>query len=70
MKQLLFKLFFVPFIAFFAMMITVAMLGSIYDTNWLKEHLDGSGLVIWQAWIGIISIIITVHHFLKKKVEE
>lgn len=70
MKELLLKLFFVPFAAYFAMMFTMAILGSVYDVNWLKEHFDGSGLVIWQAWIGIISIIITVHHFLKKKVEE
>jgi hypothetical protein len=66
MKQLLFKLFFTPFVAYFLMMFTVAALGSIYDTNWLKEHLNGSGLYVWYGWLALLIIITVAHHFLQK----
>jgi hypothetical protein len=66
MKQLFFKLFFVPFVAFFLMMFTVAALGSIYDTNWLREHLNSSGLYVWYGWLIVSFVAVLAHHFLKK----
>lgn len=66
MKQLLFKLFFVPFIAFFAMMFTVAIMGSMYGTNELKEILGGtSGLPVWYIWLVIITPVTVIYHFKK-----
>ena len=70
MKQLLFKLFFVPFVAYFLMMFTVAGLGSIYDTNWLKEHLNGSGLTVWYGWLVICNLFVVIHHFARKGVAD
>ena len=66
MKQLLFKLFFVPFIAFFAMMFTVAIMGSMYGINELKEILGGtSGLPVWYIWLAIITPVTVIYHFKK-----
>lgn len=70
MKQLVGKLCVVPFVAYFAMMLTVAALGSTYGNAWLKETLNGSGLSVWLGWLIIFFITTIAHHFLKKKVEE
>jgi len=70
MKQLLFKLFFVPFVSYFLMMLTVAGLGSIYDNIWLREHLNGSGLYVWYGWLAISFIAVLVNHFTRKGVAD
>ena len=66
MKQLLVKLSFVPFIAFFTMMITVALMGSFLDINELTKILGGtSALPVYYIWLAIITPITVLHHFLK-----
>jgi hypothetical protein len=70
MKQLLFKLFFTPFVAYFLMMFTVAIMGSAMGNQALKELTGGSGLTIWLGWLVLFFITTVAHHFLKKKVDE
>jgi cbb3-type cytochrome oxidase subunit 3 len=70
MKELLIKFISVPFVAYFAMMFTVAIMGSTIGNRALKELTGGSGLTIWLGWMAIFFITIIAHHFLKKKVDE
>ena len=65
MKQLLFKLFFVPFASFFFMMFTVALMGSIMERSEFMELTNGSGLGIWYTWLVVSFIAVLVHHFIK-----
>ena len=53
------------------MMLSVAIAGSFFDIRELIAILPGNNAMpIWLGWLGLISIITVVHHFLKKKVEE
>jgi hypothetical protein len=70
MKRLLFKLTMVPFTAYFAMMLTVALMGSTIGNQALKELTGGSGLIIWLGWLGLFFITTVAHHFLKKEKQE
>ena len=65
--NILLKLCVVPFAAYFAMMITVAILGSVIGNQALKELTGGSGLTIWLGWIGIFFVTTVTHHFFKKE---
>jgi len=70
MKQLLVKLFVTPFIAYFAMMFTVAIMGSTMGNQALKELTGGSGLTIWIGWLGLFFITTLAHHYFKKAKQE
>lgn len=67
MKQLLYKILALPFVAFFASLITVAVMSSFLDRIWMMEHLDNSALPVWQAWMALLLIITIAHHFFKKE---
>ena len=64
--NVLLKLLIVPFVAYFTMMITVAILGSVIGNQELKELTGGNGLTIWLGWIGIFFITTITHHFFRK----
>jgi hypothetical protein len=70
MKKLLVKLFVTPFIAYFAMMFTVAIMGSTMGNQALKELTGGSGLTIWLGWLVFFIIITIIHYFTRKSVAD
>lgn len=65
MKYFLIKLFCIPFAAYFAMMLTVAILGSTIGNNELKTLTGGSGLSIWIGWIFVFFISVTAQDLYK-----
>lgn len=70
MKNLAFKLTFVPIVAFFPMMFTVAIIGSFWDIRdmeWLFPNKNA-----WQVylgWIVVLTVVTSIHHFLKREKE-
>ena len=70
MKQLLFKLFFVPFASFFLMMFTVAIMGSLMERSAFMDLTGGTGLYIWYIWLAVSFVTVVVHHFKRKSVAD
>ena len=67
MKQLIIKLFFIPFVSFGLTLLTAAVLGTIYDTTELRELLNGtSALPIYYVWLVILYPLVLLKHFLKR----
>jgi hypothetical protein len=67
MKQLLFNLFFVPFVAYGLMMLTAAIMGTFYSTTELREILGGiSALPIYYSWLSILFPIVIAYYIYKK----
>jgi len=68
--NLLSKLALVPFIAFFTMMVTVASIGKdgIKAMPWLFP--DGNALYVFYAWIVILTILVPIQHYTKKKKDD
>ena len=65
--NVLLKLLIVPLVAFFVMMINVAILGSFLGTNELKELLGGtSAMPLWLAWCAVFTVGIIVQWIYKK----
>ena len=61
------KLLIIPFAAFFAMMFTVAIIGSIYGSSGLKEILGGtSAMPVWYVWLCVLSTTTIFRHFMRK----
>ena len=67
MKQLLFNLFFVPFVAYGLMMLTAAIMGTFYGTIELRELLGGtSALPIYYGWLAILYPIVIAYYIYRK----
>jgi uncharacterized membrane protein YqjE len=67
MKELLFKLLLVPFVAFGLMMLTAAIMGTFYSTPELRELLGGtSALPIYYGWLAILYPIVIAYYIYKK----
>ena len=67
MKQLFYKLLYVPFASFLTTLVTVATMQTFLGQRWMKEHLDNSALPVWLGWIVLLVVIIIVHHFMKNR---
>ena len=70
MKQLLFKLFFVPFIAFFTMMITVALMGQNMITKMPWLFPDKNAWIVYVIWVFVLFVLTIIHHFTRKTVAD
>lgn len=67
MKQLFYKLLYVPFASFLTTLVTVATMQTFLGQRWMNEHLDNSALPVWLGWIVLLVVIIIVHHFMKNR---
>ena len=65
--NLLSKLALVPFISFFVMMISVALLGKegIKAMPWLFP--DNNAWIVYVVWVVILSVIVPIQHYTKRK---
>ena len=68
--NLLSKLALVPFISFFVMMISVALLGKegIKAMPWLFP--DNNAWMIYVGWVVILSICVPIQHYLLRKKDD
>ena len=68
--NLLAKLALVPFISFFSMMFTVAIIvkDGIKAMPWLFP--DGTALYVFYAWIIILTILVPIQHYTKRKKDD
>ena len=67
MKGLILRLTVIPIVAFFPMMITVAIIGSIWDVRnleWLFP--DKNAWQVYLGWVIALSIATVVHYLYKK----
>lgn len=58
--SLLTRYIIIPIAAYFAMMITVAIIGTV-DKNFIRETLDNNAMPVWIVWMGILFVITTIH---------
>ena len=65
MKQFIVKIITIPFIAYFAMMFTAAIMGTTMSHAEFQELTGGRGLTIWYAWLAILSVVAVLHHLYK-----
>jgi hypothetical protein len=68
MKNLITKLIFLPIVAFFPMIFSVAIIGSFWDIRkmeWLFP--DRNAWQVYVGWIVILAISVIIHHFRKNK---
>lgn len=70
--KLILRLAAVPIYSFMSMMLTVAIMGSIFGTNGLKDILGGtSALPVFYVWLVIWTIIVVLkYYFFKKDVSD
>ena len=68
--NLLSKLALVPFISFFVMMISVALLGKegIKAMPWLFP--DNNAWMVYVGWVVILSICVPIQHYLLRKKDD
>lgn len=65
--NLLSKMALVPFISFFVMMISVALLGKegIKAMPWLFP--DNNALYVYVGWVVLLSVIVSIQHYTKRR---
>jgi len=65
--NLLGKLALIPFISFFTMMVSVALLGKegIKAMPWLFP--DNNALYVYVVWLVLLSVIVPIQHYTKRK---
>ena len=65
--NLLGKLALIPFISFFTMMVSVALLGKegIKAMPWLFP--DNNALYVYVGWVVLLSVIVPIQHYTKRK---
>ena len=70
MTTLIGKLCLVPFIAFFAMMISVALIGKdmINQMPWLFP--DKNDWIVYVAWLVILTTLVPIQHYLLRKKDD
>ena len=68
--NLLSKLALVPFISFFVMMISVALLGKegIKAMPWLFP--DNNALYVYVGWVVLLTIYVPIRHYTKRKKDD
>jgi hypothetical protein len=60
---LLGKLLFTPFVAFFAMLVTMAILSSVMGMAFIRETIGDSGLTIFLIWLPVVAVVTIMLHF-------
>jgi hypothetical protein len=64
---LLGKLLFTPFVAFFAMLVTLAILSSVMGMSFIRETIGDSGLPIFLIWLPVVAVVTIMLHFRPNK---
>ena len=68
MKQLLLRLFAVPFAAYFVNLFSLAVATSFVDIRTIMNFLGGSNTFpLYISWVSVLTLVVITDYFIRKK---